>query len=320
MGQLIKLQDYVSRYEQDIYRYPTQYVHLKKQQWAKVHNAFQSGMLHEVYEEPEVEEWIPEKVGLLTKIKNTIRKKEIEIEVDEEKDTKHQNQDAWHFTIPVIPKNIDELKLAFLEQLFQSQMKWATSTIRERSFVDYSYYEDERLKFLLQRFPDTFLVMYKPVFQLKKASIEAETIILTPTAAWCVDFLETDDDTVFVGNQEKFWMMRHHQSGEKKILNPCIGLQRTEWIMKQIFSIYDVELPIKKAIISRNGYFDAAGLYDCSLFDKKTFPAWFQSMRRLSSPLKRQQLKASEALLDYSLTTSTMRMMWNEPINSNSVE
>mgnify|MGYP005609875703 CR=1 FL=1 len=39
MGQLIKLQDYVSRYEQDIYHYPTQYVYLKKQQWEKVNEA-----------------------------------------------------------------------------------------------------------------------------------------------------------------------------------------------------------------------------------------------------------------------------------------
>lgn len=317
MGQLIKLQDYVSRYEQDIYHYPTQYIQLKKQQWAKVHAAFQSGMLHEVYEASEVEEWIPEKVGLLTKIKNVIRKKEIQTE---EVATKQQNQNALDFTLSVIPQNIDELKLAFLEQLFQFQMKWATSTIRERSFVDFSYSEDERLKFLLQRFPDTFLVMYKPIFQLKKASIEADIIILTPTAAWCVGFLETEDDTVFVGRQEKFWIMRHHQSGEKKFLNPCISLQRTEWMMKQIFSIYDIELPIKKAIISRNGYIDVAGLHDYSLFDKKTFPAWFQSMRRLSSPLKGQQLKASEALLDYSLTTSTMRMMWDGSIHSNSVE
>ena len=36
MGQLIKLQDYTSRYEQNIYHYPARFVTLKNQQWEKV--------------------------------------------------------------------------------------------------------------------------------------------------------------------------------------------------------------------------------------------------------------------------------------------
>ena len=36
VAQLIKLQDYVTRYETDISRYPAQYVRLKKQQWDKL--------------------------------------------------------------------------------------------------------------------------------------------------------------------------------------------------------------------------------------------------------------------------------------------
>lgn len=310
MGQLIKLQDYVSRYEQDIYRYPTQYVYLKKQQWEKVNEAFKMGMLHEVEEEIKEDDWIPEKEGLLKRIKSRFQKKE-EVVAKAEKMEKPSHE-LFHLTFSTMPKNGEDLKRSFLDELFLFQMKWATSTLREKSFVDYSYYKDEQLKFLLQRFPDTFLLMYKPIFQVKKASIEAEIVLLTPTAAWCITFLETEDDTVFVGSEEKFWLMRHHQEGEKKILNPCIGLQRTEWIMKQIFSLYDVELPIKKAIISRNGYLDANGLYDCVLLDKRSFPAWFQAMRKLSSPLKRQQIKASEALLAYSLTTSTIRIGWDD--------
>ena len=33
MGQLIKLQNYTSRYEQNIFHYPSRFVMLKKQQW-----------------------------------------------------------------------------------------------------------------------------------------------------------------------------------------------------------------------------------------------------------------------------------------------
>jgi hypothetical protein len=35
MGQLIKLQDYISRYETDIFTYPSRFVRLKKQQWER---------------------------------------------------------------------------------------------------------------------------------------------------------------------------------------------------------------------------------------------------------------------------------------------
>ena len=49
MAQLIKLQDYVSRYEQDIYRYPSQFIKLKKQQWDKIKAAYLAGELDQLY-------------------------------------------------------------------------------------------------------------------------------------------------------------------------------------------------------------------------------------------------------------------------------
>ena len=49
MAQLIKLQDYVSRYEQDIYRYPSQFMRLKKQQWDKIKAAYLAGELEQLY-------------------------------------------------------------------------------------------------------------------------------------------------------------------------------------------------------------------------------------------------------------------------------
>ena len=36
MAQLVKLLDYVSRYENDLSRYPTQYIRLKKYQWERM--------------------------------------------------------------------------------------------------------------------------------------------------------------------------------------------------------------------------------------------------------------------------------------------
>lgn len=314
MGQLIKLQDYVSRYEQDVYRYPTQFVRLKKQQWTKLHEAFLTGEMSEFFVNNDTVEWVEEEPNLFMKMKNLWKKKDRKEEITEVvEEQKIQQVDEFQLKIPIIPKNTEDLKLSFLNQLFLFQMKWATSTIRERSFVDNRYYLDEKLKLLMQRFPDTFLVLYQPVFKLKNAPVEADTIIVTPTATWCITFLENEDNAVYVGSNEKFWVKKHHQKPDKKILNPTISLNRSEMIIKKIYELSHVELPIKKAIISREGYIDyPTSSYDLHLLDKRQFSEWFQSMRNLSSPLKSQQLKGAEALLEYCQTTSTMRLEWND--------
>lgn len=214
-----------------------------------------------------------------------------------------------------IPSNVgslDELKQNYLNQLLRFQMRWGSSTILEKSFVDQSFFLDERLRFFLQRFPDTFLLLYKPVFLLKNAPVEVDVILLSPTDAWCLTFLEAEEDAAFTGSNERFWLKRHHLHENKKVLNPMLSVNRMEKIAAQLFSLYEVSLPIKKAILSRNGYIDyPLAPFDVTLLDKRTFPEWFQKMRNLSSPLKHQQLKAAQAMLDYCQTTSSRRLEWD---------
>ena len=45
MAQLVKLQDYVSRYQVDLKRYPTQFVRLKKQQWDRTKEEWKEVLL-----------------------------------------------------------------------------------------------------------------------------------------------------------------------------------------------------------------------------------------------------------------------------------
>lgn len=152
MGQLIKLQDYVSRYEQDIYRYPTQFVRLKKQQWSKLYKAFQSGALQDMLQEEEAETWIEEKPSLFEKLKNVVKRSEQKKEPEENgaKETKrnYRSEEDLFFSMNMVPESEEALKIAFLNQLFHFQMKWATTTIRERSLVDRAYYRNEKLKLL----------------------------------------------------------------------------------------------------------------------------------------------------------------------------
>ncbi|RFU68723.1 NERD domain-containing protein [Peribacillus saganii] len=316
MGQLIKLQDYISRYEQDIYRYPTQFARLKKQQWTKLKEAYSSGELKSVMSrQQEAEEpglLAEEKTGLLSRVKGLFKKNGTNEEIEPaERDVMEKPDNELSVHIPFQPESLEELKQAFLNQLLRFQMKWGSSTLHERSLIDQSYYFDEKLRFFLQRFPDTFLLLYKPIFLLKNAPVEVEVILLSPTDAWCITFMEAEDDAVFLGDKEKFWIKRHHKRPDKKVLSPLLSVNRTEKIVKQIFALYDVQLPIKKAIISRNGYIDYPLVpYDISLLDKRKFSDWFQRMRTLSSPLKHQQLKAAQALLDYCQTTSSLRIEW----------
>lgn len=320
MGQLIKLQDYISRYEQDIYRYPIQFVRLKQQQWEKLKAAYLAGELEQLYSGDTAgnleEEWVlDEKPGLKERVKGIFKrsdKKEPEVLSPVRPAAIVQEENLFSLQISSSINSMEELKLTFLNQLLRFQIKWGSSTIHEKSFVDQTFFLDEKLRFFLQRFPDTFLLLYKPIFLLKNAPVEVEIILLSPTDAWCITFVEAEEDAAFIGSSERFWVKRHHQQGDKKILNPLLGLNRMEKIVAQLFSLYDVTLPIKKAIISRNGYIDyPLAPFDVMLLDKRTFPEWFQSMRELSTPLKHQQLKAAQALLEYCQTTSSRRLEWD---------
>lgn len=316
MGQLIKLQDYTSRYEQNIYHYPIQFVKLKKQQWSKLLNQWENSLDSSSLPSPnEMNERIQDKENqpLLGKLKTLFNKKSEGIE--EQQINNDQIEDLFNMEeFPAYfyrPESIDELKQHFLNRLVEFQMKWATSTLVDTSFIDKKYYHDERLKYFLQRFPDTYLVLYEPIFSLKKASIEVETILISPTEVFCIKFLEEKDLSVFLGSNEKFWNVRNKRK-ETRIVNPTIALNRTGKIVKKVLEVYDIDLPIRKILLSRNGYIDFPSIpYDLILVDKKGYEDWFQTLRNLRSPLKAVQLKAADALLKNSQTTSIRRMEWD---------
>ncbi|MCA1056846.1 NERD domain-containing protein [Rossellomorea aquimaris] len=202
----------------------------------------------------------------------------------------------------------EELKQHFLDSIFDFQLRWASSTISQKSYVDNSYSYDERLKYLLQRFPDNTLVLYYPVFKIKNAPLELEVIMITPTAIWCLSFLEFEDGTAYIGSGERFWLKKWGDT-EKKVLNPLISLRRMERIIGQIVEFAGVDLPIHKGVISRNGYIDyPLAPVGYHFIDKRMHEGWFQQQRSNPSPIKSVQLKAAKSILDYCQTTSFKRM------------
>lgn len=317
MAQLIKLQDYVSRYAQDIYLYPSRYVRLKKKQWEGIKNKWENGPEQniETFIDPQQDE--QPNNNILHKLKKSIlRHPEPVNEKNAHENLEDQENlmDVGSINSITNIKTIEELKQHFLDGLLPFQLKWASSTLTERSFIAKEFNNDPTLKFLLQRFPDTFLILYKPIFLLKKAPVEAELIIITPAAAMCISFIEAEEDAAYVGSKDRFWIKKTRNK-EKKILNPLIALNRTEKIVKTLFDMYGVDLPVQKLLISRNGFFDyPLQPYGVQFIEKRNFEEWFMSLRGMKSPLKHMQLKAAQVLLQYCQTTSVRRLEWeNNP-------
>jgi hypothetical protein len=173
--------------------------------------------------------------------------------------------------------------------------------------MDEAFEKDSLLKYFLQRFPDTYFVMYYPIFLIKKASVQGEIIIIRPTDIVCLTALEYKENNVLIGTKQKFWLKRDDQ-GEKKILSPIIGLERTANIVKQILSNAEVDFPIRKILLNRTGYIHASELpADIEIIDVRSYDDWFQNMRRQPSPFKNMQLKAVKALLASCATNAVKR-------------
>ncbi|WP_456273696.1 NERD domain-containing protein [Bacillus sp. AK031] len=311
MAQLIKLQDYVSRYELDTYRYPSQFVRLKKQQWEKWKESWEQGELLSHEETADTEE-VEEKKSFISKFGGIFRRREKEEDWTEAEmaEVSHDEESDMNLSISELPSTEEELKHLFLDQLFHFQLRWASSTLVEKSYVDKSYMSDERLMYFLKRFPDSIFLLYFPVFKFKNAPMEMDILLLTPTEIWCLTFLEEEDGAAFIGSQDRFWMKK---LGDKdtKVLNPMISLNRMESVVSSVMNHFQIDFPLRKGIICRNGYVDFhEGPQNLSLLDKRSHEGWFEKMRSSHTPIKSVQLKLAKGLLDFCQSTSFKRSGW----------
>lgn len=302
MAQLIKLQDYVSRYEKDMIRYPSQFVRLKKQQWEKIKQQWDEGSafmdeeaLQQFKEEVEGKEG---KDGLIKRFRKIWVREEKPVEEPTEELIEEKsnvcNESSFDFQPHLYnrPESLEDLKHEYLDQVYQFQIKWASSTLMEKSHVDSKYWHEEPLRYFLQRFPDTYLVLYEPIILVKKAPVELDVLVITPTAIWCISLLEGSDKSAYIGSTDRFWTVKTGTQ-DKKMLNPSIALDRTEHILKQLFKQQNVELPIKKTILSRNGYIDFPDApFGLNIVDKRCYSEWFAQQRSARSLLKHMQIKS----------------------------
>lgn len=304
IAQLIKLQDYISRYEWDTFRYPSQYIRLKKDHWKKLYDIWEDPEAY-IEQESTKEEENQSSSTPFYKLKGKWKRtKELQITQQEtgQKENLYVN----------LPDTEAELKQYFLNRLFHFQMKWASSTVTKKSYVNAEYYRDPLLKYLLQRFPDTYLVMYLPIFMIKKAPIETEILLISPIGIEIIHFVEKSVDTVIMAGDERTWTLKQ-KNEHSKLLNPLIALKRTEKLINSLLSAHSIDFPIHKTVLSRtNSIVFATEAYNTKIIGQENFDEWFEEKRKLTSPLKNVQLKAAEALLKHCQTTSVRRPEWEE--------
>lgn len=299
MAQLIKLYDYVSRYEWNIYRYPSQFIRLKKENWNHLYeNWVNSNFLMDrdsTFEK--------DSSSHFNKIKNMF------IRAEQSKDKKDEMEKS-PISIQSIPSEL-QLRQYFLDQLYPFQIKWATSTLSEMSVIDERVETDETLKYFLQRFPDIYLIMYYPVFNIRKAPVDGEIIVISPTNIEIITLLEFDTDILIVAGDDRRWTIESDEV--KQIISPMISLRRTEAIVKSILKKNKLRFPIRRSIISRtNPIVFHTAPFNTNIIGKNEYEKWFQRKRTLSSPLKREQLKVAESLINYCISTSIRRPEWEQ--------
>ncbi|WP_430784681.1 NERD domain-containing protein [Virgibacillus flavescens] len=287
------MQDYVSRYEWNAYRYPSQYIRLKQENWQKLHYLWSNPE-----EEPEELE-SNESLSAFDKWKLFIKRDSV-VETDNAPE-----QEA-------LPKTEEELKHYFLDKLFPFQLKWASSTVTSVSFIDKELERDDKLKYFMQRFPDTYLLMYYPIFSIKNIPVDGEIIFISPIGIEIIYLFDEPENVKIHAGDERTWE-KEGTAKQSKILSPLITLKRTEKIVKQILATESIDFPIKKIVLSRKNHIVFhTEPYQTRIIGKLEYEKWFNEKRSLVSPLKSRQLKVIDTLLKHCQTTSMKRPEWEE--------
>lgn len=139
-----------------------------------------------------------------------------------------------------------------------------------------------------------------------------DVVLMSPTECICITVLEADNQAVYVGGSDRFWMKKVGTK-DSKVLNPTINLARMESVLSQLFKEENIDMPIRKVVLTRNGYFDYPGSpYGIRFVDRRNYGEWMEHLRKASSPMKHMQIRAAQAILNTVQTTSFNRDIWQQ--------
>ncbi|AXF56011.1 nuclease-related domain-containing protein [Salicibibacter kimchii] len=295
MAHLVKLEDYISRYESDIHQYPSQFIRLKRERWKRLHRLWAQANQNAdsaLYVE---EDWFPEEnktvlQQALQKLSG-IHKKETQepVKTNTGIDAEYEH---------LIGKSRTALYDFFYYELLQSQLRWASSSSSEVSVVDSSYRYDSRLRELLRLLPDNYMIFYYPIFKIQQADIQLDVLLFSPSELYCVTYVETPANTLFEVSSRRFWR-EFRSKTEHKRLNPLLSVKRMEDIARSIFQYNSIDFPIKKAVLLPNALIDNRDFSgNAEMIDHRDYDQWMGKISNHISPMKKEQFHAVEALLN----------------------
>jgi hypothetical protein len=299
MAQLVKLYDCISRYETNPFHYPTQYIQLKQARFKSLNNQWEKENAQE-----SLHPFLQENQNQLKRPWNPFIKRQ-------------------NMGVRVVERSLPETKTQliqhFLDELYPFQITWATSSLSHYSSATRLEKGRDTLKYLLQRFPDIYLIMYHPIFAIKNASIEGDIIMISPLGIDIIYLLDHPAGAKIIVTDERTWMMEQSTS-KQMIMSPILSLKRMERIVKSILQKNQIDFPIEKTIVSRtNQFIIHTAPYQTKLIDQTVYPSWFEGKRSLTSSLKSIQLKAMAAILEHSQTTAYPRREWEDSNNNSTV-
>ncbi|WP_226583860.1 NERD domain-containing protein [Halobacillus litoralis] len=298
MAQLIKLYDYISRYEVNMFQYPARYIRLKSEQWQDRHERFEN--------KGPADNRNPAKSEDIREDKSLTWKRFLPF--------KKSGEESGKAAPPLReghPKTLKELKQEYLDQLFPFQLKWATTTIQKKSFLNPAYKSDPLLTYYLQRFPDTYLLMYQPVANMKKTQVEMDNILISPHGLDIVTYINAEPGEIVYPGPGHTWMIEK-DGHQRKILNPLISLKRTETFVRSVLDKYTINFPYQKVILAPELNFDNTQKpYSTIYVGKELYSGWLYEKRKEPSPLKHNQLKTADALLRHCWTSAVRRAEWD---------
>lgn len=291
MAQLLKIEDCVSRYEKDVYRYTGQYIRLKSDRWKRVKANWENEKLSEpgVLEsspEPEPKKWWQ-------------RKSETSETIAEEP-----------YIPPRTPITLSALKKNFREELFDFQLKWASSTIRERSRIGREMLREDFLRMLLMDLPDNYLVLYRPIIRLKKAEAQMDVIMIGPDTIHAIVLMDTQKGDVIHPSQGRFWEVERRNEVLKTV-SPIAAVQRMNYFIESVIDTNETETKISYTVLCKNGFINRSGIPPyIQVIDQANYGQWWEALKRQPSPIKAKQLKAAKGLMDRCVTTAYLRPEW----------
>lgn len=253
LAQLVKLDNFITRYSQDLVYYSNRFITLKKRRWEQMKYEW---------------EWY-----------------------------KNQGQSGeYHHPIAKL-SNEEKLRRYFENFIFQSQLKWASSTMSESSFLSKDYKEDSFLKELLIRCHDRNLLFYKPVVNIKKADFQLDTVMVGPYSVQIISYLQGENNSVFSGYNQRVWQeVTSH--GTRQVISPLISIQRTYLFLKEMLQKYHIDLPIKSIIYTPISYIEYVDIpHYSTLIDRRLANDWFEEQRYQQMPFKHQQIKVAKTML-----------------------